>query len=263
MNFKRHWNKNYGCDSIYSKENSACKWLEVDALRMKEGESSFFDEKDKEYALVILGGKCSVYGTDFNFINIGKRKNSFDGAATAVYIPKNEKFEIKAVTEVSIMISKAPAINEHKPVLILPENVIIKELGKTGWKRQAHFIVDERVEADMIYVGEAFVDGGNWASYPPHKHDESKMPKEGILEEIYYFEYNKPSGFGIQKVYTKDNSIDETYTVKSGDFVEIPKGYHPCCCAPGYKNYYLWIMAGKDRGFFMSFDPEHLWLNDI
>ena len=68
------------------------------------------------------------------FINVGKRKNSFDGAATAVYIPKNEKFEIKAVTEVSIIISKAPAINEHKPVLILPENIIIKELGKTGWK---------------------------------------------------------------------------------------------------------------------------------
>ncbi len=41
MNFKRHWNKNYGCDSIYSKENSACKWLEVDALRMEGGREQF------------------------------------------------------------------------------------------------------------------------------------------------------------------------------------------------------------------------------
>ena len=84
---------------------------------------------------------------------------------------------------------------------------------------------------------------------------------EGILEEIYYFEYDKPTGFGIQRVYTSDGSVDETYTVKNGDFVEIPKGYHPCCCAPGYRNYYLWVMAGKNRGFFMSSDPDHAWLN--
>jgi len=50
------------------------------------------------------------------------------------------------------------------------------------------------------------------------------------------------------------------YTVKSGDFVEIPRGYHPFHAAPGYDNYYLWIMAGKDRGFYMTTDEEHLWL---
>ena len=74
----------------------------------------------------------------------------------------------------------------------------------------------------------------------------------------------KPSmlGFGCMRFPKKaDGNIDETYTVKNGDFVEIPKGYHPCCCAPGYKNYYLWIMAGKNRGFFMSSDPDHAWLN--
>ena len=29
----------------------------------------------------------------------------------------------------------------------------------------------------------------------------------------------------------------------------------------GYKNYYLWIMAGKNRGFFMTTDEDHAWLN--
>jgi 5-deoxy-glucuronate isomerase len=48
--------------------------------------------------------------------------------------------------------------------------------------------------------------------------------------------------------------------VKSGDFVEIPRGYHPFHAAPGYDNYYLWIMAGKNRGFFMTTDEDHLWL---
>ena len=61
--------------------------------------------------------------------------------------------------------------------------------------------------------------------------------------------------------YTMEGDVDETYTVKSGDFVEIPRGYHPFHAAPGYKNYMLWIMAGPVRGFYMTTDEEHAWLN--
>lgn len=263
MNYKRHWDGSYGCQSIYKKENSACQLIEVDMLRLPAGGSFTYSEKDKEYALILLGGTCSVSGDNLDYKNIGKRKNVFDGPATALYIPRNREFAVTADTEVTIAVCKSPAEKDFEPVLVKPEDVIIKDLGKPGWQRQAHFIVDERLKANMIYVGEAFVEGGQWASFPPHKHDEDKMPTEGFLEEIYYFEFDKPTGFGIQKVYTADGSIDETYTVKNGDFVEIPKGYHPCCCAPGYNNYYLWIMAGRDRGFFMTSDPDHAWLNKV
>ncbi|NMB97808.1 MAG: 5-deoxy-glucuronate isomerase, partial [Clostridiaceae bacterium] len=117
-------------------------------------------------------------------------------------------------------------------------------------------------KAKHLYIGEAFVGSGMWASYPPHKHDEDNMPVEGLLEEIYYYEFDKEAGFGIQKVYSKEGDIDETYTVKTGDIVEIPKGYHPFCCAPGYNSYYLWIMAGKNRGFYMTTEEKHKWLNE-
>ena len=158
-------------------------------------------------------------------------------------------------------VSKSPSENDHKPALIKPEDVIIKNLGKPGWQREAHFILDDRVDADILYIGEAWVEGGQWSSYPPHKHDDDNMPVEAATEELYYYEFDKPQGFGIQKVYTKEGDIDETYTVKSGDMVEMPRGYHPEHCAPGYKNYYLWIMAGKNRGFFMTTDEDHAWLN--
>ena len=88
------------------------------------------------------------------------------------------------------------------------------------------------------------------------------MPKEAATEEIYYYEFDKPQGFGIQKVYTMEGDVDETYTVKSGDFVESPRGYHPFHAAPGYKNYMLWIMAGPVRGFYMTTDEDHVWLNN-
>ncbi len=262
MKYKKTWNKDYGKSEIITKQNSSLDMLEVDMLKLREGETKTYQETDKEYGLVILGGKCSLSGDGFDYPNIGKRKNVFDGPATCVYVPRNKKFTIVAGPgEVIIAVCKSPAENDFDPVLIKPEDVIIKNLGKTGWERQAHFILDERVAANLIYIGEAYVSSGNWASYPPHKHDDDNMPTEGILEEIYYYEFDKPQGFGIQKMYTKEHDIDKTWTVMSGDFIEIPKGYHPFGCAPGYNNYYLWIMAGKNRGFFMTTEECHKWLN--
>lgn len=261
MNFKRTWNKKYGKSEIFTRENSACQKVEMDMLRLAEGGVKSYNEENKEYALVILGGRCTVTGDGFEFKNAGKRKNVFDGAAVCIYIPRNKPFTVKAETEVSIAVCKSPAAKDFEPAIINPEDVIIKNLGKPGWEREAHFILDERVGANMLYIGEAFVKGGQWASYPPHKHDDDNMPLEAATEEIYYYEFKKTQGFGIQRVYTMEGDIDETYTVKSGDFVEIPKGYHPFHTAPGYDNYYLWIMAGENRGFFMTTDEEHAWLN--
>lgn len=259
--FKRTWNKKFGKSEIYAKNNSACRKVEIDMLRLRDGEKKAYSEENKEYALVILGGKCTVSGVDLSFENVGRRKDVFDGAATCVYIPANTPFTVCAAGEVSIAVSKSPSAKAGKPKLIAPEDVVIKQLGKPGWEREAHFILDERTDSEMLYIGEAFVKGGQWASYPPHKHDDDNMPFEAETEEIYYYEFKKPQGFGIQRVYTMEGDIDETYTVRSGDFVEIPKGYHPFHTAPGYDNYYLWIMAGKDRGFYMTTDQEHMWLN--
>ena len=85
---------------------------------------------------------------------------------------------------------------------------------------------------------------------------------EGFLDEIYYFEFDKPQGFGFQAVYSKEGDINEVYKVKTGDLVEVPKGYHPFTVAPGYKNYCLWIMAGKNRGIFCTSEEEHKWVNN-
>lgn len=262
MNLKKSWNKKYGRSEILTKDNSTCKLVEMDMLKLASGESKKYNEADKEFALVILGGKCTVKGEGIDYKNIGKRESVFDGAATCVYIPRNTEFTVTGETEVTIAVSKSPAKNDHKPALITPDDVVIKNLGKPGWQREAHFILDDRTDADILYIGEAFVAGGQWASYPPHKHDDDNMPTEAATEEVYYYEFKDPRGFGIQRVYTKEGDIDETYTVKSGDMVEIPRGYHPFHTAPGYDNYYLWIMAGENRGFFMTTDEDHKWLNN-
>ena len=261
MNLKKSWTKRFGKSQIITKENSLCRNVEIDMLRLADGDVKRYSEKDKEYGLLILGGKCSVEGAGFHYGEIGVRETVFDGNATCDYVPRNMDFTITACGEVSIAVCKSPSDKDHSPALIRPEDVVEKDMGKPGWQRHAMFILDERVEADQLYIGECYVEGGQWASYPPHKHDDMNMPAEADTEEVYYYEFKKPQGFGIQRVYTMEGDLDETYTVKSGDFVEIPRGYHPFHAAPGYCNYYLWIMAGPVRGFFMTTDEDHKWLN--
>ena len=261
MSFERHWTGNYGLTTIYQKSDSACQGLEIDMIRLAPGESCTLYEDAKEFALTILGGTCTVTGDGMNFAHIGSRKNVFDGKATALYVPRKRHFTITAETELDICAAKCPADADFAPKLITPDDVVVKNLGKPGFEREAHFLIDQRTDACKIYVGENFIKGGQWSSYPGHKHDVENMPAEGFAEEIYFYRYDKPTGFGIQKVYTGDRSIDETYTTKENDFVEIPKGYHPCTVAPGYNGYLLWMMCCEHRGFFMSTDPDHAWMN--
>ncbi|MBO4356403.1 MAG: 5-deoxy-glucuronate isomerase [Clostridia bacterium] len=259
MNFKRSWKRENGLTLLYKKEDSACKQLEVDALKLncKESFSAFTGEK--EYGITILSGTCSVSGDGFEYLHIGERENVFDGKAYAVYIPRMKNLNIIAETDLCAIIGKCPSSVDSSPVLVTPDDVIVKNLGKPGFERQAHFLIDERIKADKIYIGENFIRGGQWSSFPGHKHDENRMPDEGFAEEIYYYEFDKPSGYGIQQVYTADRSLDEAYAVRNFDAVEIPKGYHPCCVAPGYNGYLLWVMGCDNRGFFMTIDPEQEW----
>ena len=120
MNFKKTWTKKYGKSEIYKAGECACRKVEMDMLRLADGQSKLYREENKEYALVILGGKCTVEGDDFRFENIGKRKDVFDGPATCVYVPRNTPFTVTAVGEVSIAVSKSPATKDFAPALINP-----------------------------------------------------------------------------------------------------------------------------------------------
>ena len=96
--------------------------------------------------------------------------------------------------------------------------------------------------ADRLLVCEVFTPGGNWSSYPPHKHDTDDPPREVDLEEIYYFRFRDPNGYGFQRVYTKRR--DETVRVTHGDVVAVRDGFHPFVTAYGYDAYYLNVLAG-------------------
>jgi 5-deoxy-glucuronate isomerase len=39
-----------------------------------------------------------------------------------------------------------------------------------------------------------------------------------------------------------------------------PHGYHTTCSAPGYTNYFLWMLAGEHRTQAVAFDPDLAWV---
>ena len=119
--------------------------------------------------------------------------------------------------------------------------------------RQIVDILPPAFPADRLLLCEVFTPGGNWSSYPPHKHDTDDPPREVDLEEIYYFRYADPNGYGFHRVYNKRR--DETVRVADGDVVAVRDGYHPFVTAFGYDAYYLNVLAGTRRSMAASDDP--------
>ena len=98
--------------------------------------------------------------------------------------------------------------------------------------------------AESLLVVEVLTPAGHWSSYPPHKHDRDDPPTETLLEETYYHRVSPERGFGLQRVYTDDRSLDEAFAFGDGDCVLVPRGYHTVSAPPGYDIYYLNVMAG-------------------
>ena len=61
-------------------------------------------------------------------------------------------------------------------------------------------------------------------------------------------------------LYTADGE-NVTHTVRDGDAVLLPYGYHPVSAPPGYRLYYLWGIAGAERRLALHEDPAHRWIH--
>ncbi|MFA7108566.1 MAG: 5-deoxy-glucuronate isomerase [Sphaerochaetaceae bacterium] len=264
MNYKKTYIPKEGYSPICEIGKCSLKMLEFGMIELHSGNECSYSSEEKEAVFIILGGRCTVkFKNGPTYENIGTRRSVFEGKATAVYIPRHQKVTVRTDWSVKIVVNATPVDEDTEPQLITPDMIKMKTLGQKPFERETTFIVDGSTNSKYLTIGEAYVTPGNWAGFPPHKHDTDAMPGEGILEEIYYFLFDPNQGFALQKMYTKDGSIDEVYTVKQDDLVEFPKGYHTTVGAPGYNTYFLWSMAGKHQGFFRSNDPDHEWVSAV
>ncbi|EAE5728466.1 5-deoxy-glucuronate isomerase [Listeria monocytogenes] len=216
-----------------------------------------------ECCIVALTGKISVSEGDHVFSEIGTRANVFEKIPTdSVFISGGRAFQVKADAEnARVALCYSPADRNLPTTLIKASDNSIEQRGKYQNKRLVHNILPDVSEvASSLLVVEVYTDGGNFSSYPPHKHDHDNLPAESLLEESYYHEINPKQGFIFQRVYTDDRALDETMAVEHQNAVIVPEGYHPVGVPDGYDSYYLNVMAGPKRVWKFHNDPDHEWI---
>ena len=239
------------------------RYLSFRVVRLAPGETFAGGRDDEEVALVALGGRGRVEAEGERW-ELGERRSVFDGLPWTLYLPAGARYRVAALGGAprELAVCAARASERHPPRLIAPDEVEIEVRGAGNATRQISHVIKPEFPAHRLLVVEVLTPAGNWSSVPPHKHDEDRPPAEVVLEEVYYYRFDAPEGFGIQRLYTLDGELDETETVRDGDLLLIPRGYHPFVAAHGYDAYYLNALAGDRRSMAASDDPAYAWMRE-
>jgi len=244
-------------------ETFGYEYLAFQTRKMRAGERHEEETGGRELAIVVLGGHCTVRSGEREWKSIGGRAHVFSGKPHTLYLPIGTRFEVTAEADgCDLAFCYAKAEEYYPPKLVTPEEVDVEIRGGGNATRQIHGMLKPGFPSHRLVVVEVYTPSGNWSSYPPHKHDVHAMPAEADLEEIYYYRIDRPEGFAIQKVYTGDRRIDETMTVRDGELVLVPEGYHPVVAAHGYNAYYLNALAGSAQSLAATDDPEYAWVRE-
>lgn len=228
--------------------------------RLADRERLAAETGDREVCLVIVSGRARITAAGVDFGTLGGRSSPFEGAPHSVYVPAKSSYAVVAEGPLEIAVCSAPGTGALPARHIPPEACGQETRGKGTNTRHVRNILPETEPAESLLVVEVITPGGNWSSYPPHKHDRDAFPEETLLEETYYHRLNPPQGYAVQRVYTDALDLDETMTVRDGDCVLVPRGYHPVGTAHGYDLWYLNVMAGPRRAWRFHNQPEHAWL---
>lgn len=246
-----------GFKVLQRRGEAGARELTTRRLHLDAGASATFRSDDEETVVVLQEGR----GT---FAAVGERWNVsragvFAERATGLYLPPGVELVASAETPLEAVLFSTPAPRGGKPALTRPDQVQVAQRGRGIYTREVHNIFVDDPHARRLMVGETFNPPGHWSSYPPHKHD--GRDGEPTLEEVYYYRVDPPHGFGQQMLYTNDGEC-VTHSVRDGDTVLLPYGYHPVSAPPGYRLYYLWGMAGAQRKLALHEDPAHRWIHD-
>ncbi len=247
-----------GLDPLHRRGTGGINELGAQRLRLAPGARAAERIDGEEAVLVLLEGTGEVRAGDAHWPV--SRRNVFEERATAVYLPPGTTLEVSAETALEALLFSAPATRRGAPAIVRPADVEVNARGRGGYSREVHNLFVTDPHAERLMIGETFNPPGHWSSFPPHKHD--GRDGEPTLEEIYYYRLDPPQGFGQQMQYAADGE-SVTHTVRDGDLVLIPYGYHPVSAPPGYRLYYLWAMAGTERRLALFEDPAHRWIHDI
>jgi len=261
-----------GVDATVTPEEAGWNYSGLDVRTLQPGQSLELDLVQDEAVIVPLSARDVEVTVDGATYRLAGRDGVFAAISDWLYAPVGSKLTISGRSgEIAICTARA---SERFPVAhIRAEDVPVEVRGAGRATRQIANIATPGSfsAAHRINVCEVITPGGNWSSWPPHRHDGiDGCPVNN--EEIYYFRigagdsaHGEPEGQGLFHVYSVDGSVDDTVTLHDGDVYLVPHGYHgPSVAPPEYPMYFLNVLAGPNEDRTMSFcdDATHHWIRE-
>ncbi len=249
--------------------------LNFQARRLAANRTWSFQTGGHELVLVVLGGTLDVTSDRGQWQGLGRRANVFAGLPFALYLSRNTGFTVTAKVDCEFAVAWVAVDQDFAPRLVTPADVGIELRGGDQASRQINRMLPPGFPCQRLVCVEVYTPGGNWSSYPPHKHDVHTVGADGTLlqadlDEIYYYKIDRPGGYALQRIYTGPDSplaragypIDAAVIARENDVVLIPEGYHPVSSPVGYTTYYLNVLAGSAQSLASYDDPAYAWVKD-
>lgn len=258
-----------GFDVRVTPETAGWSYSGLRVLTLAPGEARPIESGPDELIVLPLAGSATVECAGQTF-ELGGRPDVFAGPSDFAYVPPGSRLRIGSDGGGRFALPAARA-DRPLPPRYVPRADVAVELRGAGQCSRAvrNFATADAFDAAALIACEVITPGGNWSSYPAHKHDEQSAT-EARLEEIYYFEIasgpDGQPGFGLHRTSSSAaGDIDVLAEVRDGDTALVPYGWHgPCVAGPGYDMYYLNVMAGPaaERAWLISDHPDQAWVRD-
>ena len=259
-------------DLLITPESAGWTYSGMRVYTLRSGDPATFTLAGEEGVLVSLSARDFLVSIDGREFPMRGREGVFAAVSDWMYLPVDSTVTVTGEGgEVAIVTARA---SEVFPVHYGPaESVPVEVRGAGRSTRQVtnYATPDSFAGAHKINVCEVLTPGGNWSSWPPHRHD-GIGDCVTMNEEIYYFRIGRedqphgdPTGSGLFRLYTVDGSHDETISVFDQDTYLVPEGYHgPTVANPEYPMYFLNVLAGPGAERTMAFcdDPSQHWIRE-
>ena len=227
--------------------------MDVRVQRLAAGQGVELFTQEKETAVMLLAGKV-VYAFEGREEQAGRRSVFLD-KPYCLHCCRGKEILITAVEDSRLLIQQTTNQNAFDTIFYTPEMCTLQEFGSTQWEGTAHrqvlTVFDyENAPYSNLVMGEVFHKPGCWSSYPPHFHPQP---------ELYYYEFDKPQGFGVGFVGEQCFRVED-----QGCLAIAPMHAHQQAAAPGYRMYYAWLirhLEGDPWRKTRIVAPEHEWLD--
>lgn len=226
-------------------------YMDIGVQVLTAGESLTLLDKEKETAVLLLTGKIAYHWEGNR--EVGARKSLFDEAPVVLHVAAGVEVKLEAEEDTEVLIQKTTNEGTFPSKFYKTSDVKTEIFGDAVWDNTARrmcrtvFDYDNAPYSNMV-MGEIINFPGRWSSYIPHGHTQP---------EVYYYRFDKESGFGAAFL------GDDVYKIQDNSAFIIPGGpTHPQVAAPGYAMYYCWMIRHLENNPWTTRvnDERYTWL---